>query len=117
MMAALLAPLTACAAPSPLRESVSNEDDFARMCQRLQDVRKIILLNVFQEFARPDQVAWSVRNIRTIAKIMLNNMIGNDAVLNSLPTAIDSQRFAAQVVKEPSGMPLAATDIQHRLNL
>src|SRR5439155_7159805 len=100
MMAALLAPLTACAAPSPLRESVSNEDDFARMGQRLQDVRKIILVNVFQEFARPDQVTWSVRNIRTVAEIMLNNMIGNDAVLNGLRTAVDSHDLAAQVVKE-----------------
>ena len=117
MMAALRAPLTPCAAPSPLGKGVSNQDYFAGMGERLQDVQNIFFPNVFQKFAGPDQIILPLGNERAIAEIVLDHMIGNDAVLNRLRTAVNPQDFATKVVKELGRMPLATTDIEHGLNL
>src|SRR5439155_8196496 len=117
MMAAFRAPLTSCAAPSPLGKGVSDEDYFGSMGERLQDVRNIFFPNVFQKLAGPDQVILPLGNERAGAQIVLHDMIVNYAVLNRLPAAVDSHDLAAQIVKELGRVPLAATDIEHGLNL
>src|SRR5439155_19107573 len=117
MMAAFRAPLTPCAAPSPFGKGVGDEDYFGGMGERLQDVRNIFFPDVFQKFAGPDQIILPLGNERAGAQIVLHDMIGNEAVLDRLRTAVDPQDFATQVVKELGRMPFATTDIQYGLDL
>ena len=48
---------------------------------------------------------------------MLNDMLGNHAVLNCLRASVDSQDFATQIMEEFGRVPLAATHIQDGSNL
>ena len=117
MMAALRAPLTPCAAPSPFGKGVGDEDYFAGVGERLEDVRNIFFPDVLQKLAGPDQIILPLGNERAFAEIVLDHMIGNDAILDRLRAAVDSQDLAAQIVKELGRVPLATTDIEYGLNL
>src|SRR5205823_726766 len=72
---------------------------------------------VFQKFAGPDEIILQLGNERAGAEVVLDDMIGNEAVLNRLPAAVDFHDFAIQIVKELGRIDVAATDLEPGLNL
>src|SRR5229473_2412390 len=93
-------PLTACVAPAPFRKGVRREDYLGGVGERSKNMRDILLADVLQKFARPDQIKGAFGNKRPLAKIVQNDVVGNDAIVDRLRAAVDSQNLATQIMKK-----------------
>ena len=80
-------------------------------CERLQEVRRVPLLDVFDELTAPDQVERSIRTVRAVLEVVHDVLARDDRVSLCLQAAVDSYHVAPELFEVRGTVTFAAPDV------